>query len=307
MINRLLLCAFLITLATGCKMRRTSSVVSGGPTTEATIMGEVTVATWNLQWYPGKKAGDVPADDKDAHEAAVIDVLKDIDAGIICLQEVRQDDAQGALDRLCKATGHRLQVVSAFDGAQEIAILSRYQASAAFMEEFTATASRESTPPRGFAFAAFPLEGFKDAVLGVYSVHLKSNYGGPAETAPKREESARQLVAHADKMAAQYGTGFIAVIAGDLNVDPTRDDWKDEQTIPILTDAGFRWTGDGVPREDAVTWLSDGRYPDAVFDHILVRGSAVFSVSDVEVMPTDREVSDHRPAMVRIKVTGTKE
>ena len=48
--------------------------------------------------------------------------------------------------------------------------------------------------PRGFAYATVMLTD--ESVLAVYSVHLKSNSGGIEETTPKREESARQLIAH---------------------------------------------------------------------------------------------------------------
>ena len=51
--------------------------------------------------------------------------------------------------------------------------------------------------------------------------------------------------------------------------------------------------------EVRVSWLSDGRYPDAVFDHILVRGDV--EVSKAATVKTGREVSDHRAVWVRVR------
>ena len=89
-------------------------------------------------------------------------------------------------------------------------------------------------------------------------------------------------------------------MAGDLNTDPTRDDWKDDDTLAILKGDGFRWAGEGVGRKDLVSWLSDGRYPDAVFDHILIRGEGI-AASPAAAMKTGRDVSDHRAVWVRVR------
>ena len=35
------------------------------------------------------------------------------------------------------------------------------------------------------------------------------------------------------------------VVAGDFNHDPQREDWANDQTLRILLDAGFQWTGEG--------------------------------------------------------------
>jgi endonuclease/exonuclease/phosphatase family metal-dependent hydrolase len=228
--------------------------------------------------------------------AAVASVLKELDPDILCLQEIKEPEA---LDRLAEAMpGHALQVVSEFRGVQEVAILSRLQADTAYMEKF---AEAEASPPRGFAFAAFP---FADGMLAVYTVHLKSNSGGIDETAPKREESARQLVLHADETVRVYGEKGLpctVVLCGDFNHDPGRPDWAGDDTFRILLDAGFAWAGQGLPREETISWLSNGRYPDAAFDHFMVRPAEGVVVGRAETEKTDREVSDHRPLSIRIK------
>jgi hypothetical protein len=85
-------------------------------------------------------------------------------------------------------------------------------------------------------------------------------------TAPKREESARQLVRHAEETIRVYGEKGLpctVVLCGDFNHDPGRPDWAGDDTFRILLDAGFVWAGQGLPREEAISWLSNGRYPDA--------------------------------------------
>jgi len=258
------------------------------------------ITTWNLQWYPGQQPGNVPLSDQEIHITEVATILSDLNPDILCVQEIKDPKA---LQRLADAMpGYALQVVSDFRGVQEVAILSRHNAEISFSEEF---AKATATPPRGFAHAAFR---FGDQVLAVYTVHLKSNAGGGIEkTTPKREESARQLVAHVEKITKYYDkrkTPCTVVLCGDFNYDPGQSSWKDDDTFRILLDAGFTWTGKGLAREETITWLSDGRYPDAAFDHILVRPAAGEEVGRAETTKTARDVSDHRPLTIMLKMEG---
>jgi hypothetical protein len=60
-------------------------------------------------------------------------------------------------------------------------------------------------------------------MLLIYSVHLKSNRGEPQTDMAKREDAARELLAHASEMERLYSKGakVAIVIAGDFNTDPT--------------------------------------------------------------------------------------
>jgi hypothetical protein len=110
--------------------------------------------------------------------------------------------------RLCDAIApgvYHVTICSAFKepfqsglGKQQVAILSKYQAQAAWAEPWKSMNGVD--PPRGFAFAWFKIGNEN---IGVYSVHLKSNlitHGDKeAETAKniqKREVAVTQLVAH---------------------------------------------------------------------------------------------------------------
>ena len=135
-------------------------------------------------------------------------------------------------------------------------------------------------------------------MLLIYSVHLKSNVGGVSLAAPKRQESAAQLVAHTAEMEELYGQrGPVAiVIAGDFNTDPTDPQFAEENTFDVFKQAGFEWAWKNTPREDRVTLPTKGRYPDATFDGFLFKGATMVST---EVLP-GRSISDHHPVLLKI-------
>ena len=257
------------------------------------------IAAWNLQWFPGKTPSGEAATERTTHISAVISELKVIDADILLLQEIR--DPAGLQVIISAMPEYSLDVVSDFSGNLEVAILSRAPAKATegFMQAFEE--GEEAKPPRGFAYATVMLTD--ESVLAVYSVHLKSNSGGIEETTPKREESARQLIAHCNGLKERFeneGKAFYAVIGGDFNSDPTSEKWAEDGTLSIVQDAGFKWAGQGVAREELISWLTDGRYPDAVFDHMMVMAPERYEIPQSSTHKTDRSVSDHRAVLLEL-------
>ena len=255
------------------------------------------IAAWNLQWFPGKTPSGEAAEERGNHISAVISEV--IDADILLLQEIR--DPAGLKVIISAMPEYSLDIVSDFSGNLEVAILTRAPAKATegFMQAFEE--GEEANPPRGFAYATVMLTD--DSVLAVYSVHLKSNSGGIEETTPKREESARQLIAHCNGLKERFekeGKTFCAVIGGDFNSDPTSEKWAEDDTLRIIQDAGFKWAGQGVDRKELISWLTDGRYPDAVFDHIMVMAPEGYEVSQSFTHKTDRSVSDHRAVIIEL-------
>ena len=261
------------------------------------------IAAWNLQWFPGKTPSGEAATERTTHISAVIAELKAIDADILLLQEIR--DPAGLQVIISAMPEYSLDVVSDFSGNLEVAILTRAPAKATegFMQAFEE--GEEANPPRGFAYATVMLTD--ESVLAVYSVHLKSNSGGIEETTPKREESARQLIAHCNGLKERFekeGKTFYAVIGGDFNSDPTSEKWAEDDTLRMIQDAGFRWAGQGVAREELISWLTDGRYPDAVFDHMMVMAPEGYEVPQSFTHKTDRSVSDHRAVVLSMEALG---
>ena len=96
------------------------------------------------------------------------------------------------------------------------------------------------------------------------------------------------------------GKAFYAVIGGDFNSDPTSDKWAEDDTLSMIQDAGFRWAGQGVDRKELISWLTDGRYPDAVFDHMMVMAPDGYEVAQSSTHKTDRSVSDHRAVIIEL-------
>jgi len=256
------------------------------------LHGGISILTWNLQWFPGNTQKS-NLDEEKRHTFSVVSQLGKADADILCLQEVKGEKAINRL--LEKMPEYKMQVVSDFHGAQEVAIISKMNALTAYAEEF---AKADFTPPRGFVHAAYEIDGHR---LLVYSVHLKSNVGGVEANIPKREEAAKQLLVHVEEAMALHlrdGAQSVSVVlSGDFNTSLIAQPFASEQTGRLIMDAGFDWGFRGVPEADSITWLSDGRYPDVTFDHIFARTGKGVGFGRSLVVPTDRGVSDHRPVV----------
>jgi endonuclease/exonuclease/phosphatase family metal-dependent hydrolase len=248
----------------------------------------VTIVTWNLEWFPGHKPASTQAE-RAAHMTAAKNALRDNQADILCLQEVRDWDNVNEL--VSEFPEFLPCVVSRFQefgslSIQQTAVASHWQAEASWAEAFKASRPK---PPRGFSLAVFRRAG---VVLLVYSVHLKSNLGGIEKAIAKREAAMRQLLAHVTEMEAIYSkdTKVAIAIAGDFNTDSTDSRFTGEHTFELLHQNGFAWGWKNVPLAKRVTVPSEGRYPDACFDGFFVRGAEIISS---EIILDDCGVSDH--------------
>ena len=263
----------------------------------------IRVVTWNIQWFPGQSPR-ASEEVQDRHREGVRAYLPGLEPDILLLQEIRDDEAAQFL--VDSVPGLELHVVTAFrrsdpNLSQQIVIASRYPARAGFAEVFTGIYDDPETDPyRGFAFAALesPIEG----TLLVYSVHLKSNLGEPADNIRMREASAQQILNHVAVMKEQYAEyGPVSVIvAGDFNLLLQRKEMAHERTLDMFMEAGFHWTWDGVPFRRRVTWPADGRFDDACFDHILTL-NLPHRRARVLHKP-EGELSDHRPVLLRVPI-----
>src|SRR5215471_13307974 len=176
-----------------------SHLVAGD--TRATIR----CTTWNLEWFPNGSAHDASPEEQNRRITSAATVLRPLHPDILLLQEVRDYDACSRLGTAIEPGAYHVEICSAFKepfqsglGRQQVAILSKFQAQAAWSEQWKSVEGID--PPRGFAFAWFKIG---DADIGVYSVHLKSNlitYGDPvaeaAKNIRKREIAIDQLMTH---------------------------------------------------------------------------------------------------------------
>jgi endonuclease/exonuclease/phosphatase family metal-dependent hydrolase len=243
---------------------------------------KVRITTWNLEWFPNGSAHDATPEVQAQRIAAAADVLRPIDPDIILLQEVRDYDVCARLGEAIAPGMYHVAICSAFKepfqsglGKQQVAILSKYQAQAAWAEPWKSMNGVD--PPRGFAFAWFKI-GSDD--IGVYSVHLKSNlitHGNrEAETAKnirKREVAIAQLLTHVhDLIGTTMPSIKGIVIGGDFNTNHDQEMFAAERTLDSLADAGYQSGFEGLALSERVTHPRTHGFPDATFDYVFAKG-----------------------------------
>ena len=261
---------------------------------------KVRITTWNLEWFPNGSAHDATPEVQAQRIAAAADVLRPINPDIILLQEVRDYEACARLGEAIAPGIYHVAICSAFKepfqsglGKQQVAILSKYQAQAAWAEPWKSMNGVD--PPRGFAFAWFKI-GSEE--IGVYSVHLKSNlitHGDrEAETAKniqKREVAITQLLTHVhDVVRTTMPTIKGIVIGGDFNTNHDQEMFAAERTLDSLADAGYQNGFEGLPLSERVTHPGTHGFPDATFDFIFAKG---LTASQPTITRTT--ASDHWP------------
>jgi endonuclease/exonuclease/phosphatase family metal-dependent hydrolase len=263
---------------------------------------KVRITTWNLEWFPNGSAHEATPEVQVQRIAAAADVLRPINPDIILLQEVRDYDACARLGEAIAPGIYHVAICSAFRepfqsglGKQQVAILSKYQAQAAWAEPWKSMNGVD--PPRGFAFAWFKI-GSEE--IGVYSLHLKSNlitHGDrEAETAKnirKREVAITQLLAHVhDVVGTTMPSIKGTVIGGDFNTNHDQEMFAAERTLDSLADAGYQSGFEGLPLSERVTHPGTHGFPDATFDYVFAKGLAA-------PRPTvaHSNASDHWPVM----------
>jgi endonuclease/exonuclease/phosphatase family metal-dependent hydrolase len=256
--------------------------------------------TWNLEWFPNGSAHDASPEEQNRRITDAATVLKPLHSDILLLQEVRDYDACSRLGNAIEPGTYHVEICSAFKGPfrsglgkQQVAILSRLQAQVAWSEQWKSVQGID--PPRGFAFAWFKI---RDADIGVYSVHLKSNLiirgnkeAEAAKNIRKREVAIDQLMAHIrDFIGAKIPTINRFIIGGDFNTNQDQRMFASEKTLNFLGDAGFQNSFEGFPLSQRVTHPANHGYPDATFDYLFGKN---FKTGRPFATPT--EVSDHWP------------
>ncbi|MEY2541680.1 MAG: Endonuclease/Exonuclease/phosphatase family [Verrucomicrobiota bacterium] len=262
------------------------------PSAGAAGARSVTVAFWNIQWFPGRRPNASKREEIRQINAVRGDIAQ-LDADIIGLEEVRDFKRAGVA--VATLPGFKVDVCANFlprEGqteAQQVAIASRLQPLSAWAEEWKSAGAM--TPPRGFAFAAYQIAPRQ--LLLVYSVHLKSNRGDTRENIPIRQESIRQLRSHMNAMESAYGRlGTITwIVGGDFNSSLDDKRFAGETTLRALIDNGFAWSWQNIPLASRTTLPPDRDFPAACFDHIFYRGA---TLRKAWVANTTAQASDHR-------------
>jgi endonuclease/exonuclease/phosphatase family metal-dependent hydrolase len=157
-------------------------------------------------------------------------------------------------------------------------------------------------PPRGFAFAWFK---FRDADIGVYSLHLKSNLitRGNKETEAvknirKREVAIDQLMAHVrDIIGAKIPAINRLIVGGDFNTNQDQEMFAVEKTLGFLKNGGFQNAFEGLRLSQRVTHPANHGYPDATFDYLFGKN---FKIG--QGFATATEVSDQWPVTCDFRI-----
>ena len=260
----------------------------------------VRCTTWNLEWFPNGSAHEASTQQQNQRIKEAADVLRPINPDIVLLQEVRDYDVCARLGEAIAPGIYHVATCSAFRepfqsglGKQQVAILSKYQAQAAWAEPWKSMNGVD--PPRGFAFAWFKIG---DEDIGAYSVHLKSNlitHGDrEAETAKnirKREVAITQLLAHVDDVVTTtMPTIKGIVIGGDFNTNHDQAMFAAERTLDSLIDARYQNGFEGLALSQRVTHPGTHGFPDATFDFIFAK-----NLTASQPTVTQTNASDHWP------------
>jgi Endonuclease/Exonuclease/phosphatase family. len=278
-----------------------SHLVTGG--TRETVR----CTTWNLEWFPNGSAHDASPEEQNRRITDAASVLKLLHPDILLLQEVRDYDACSRLGDAIEPGAYHVEICSAFKesfqsglGRQQVAILSRFQSQAAWSEQWKSVEGIDL--PRGFAFAWFKI---RDADIGVYSVHLKSNLitrGNKevqaAKNIRKREVAIDQLIAHVRVMiGVKIPTINRLIVGGDFNTNQDQPMFASEKTLSFLENGGFQDSFAKLPLSQRVTHPANHGYPDATFDYLFGKN---FEMGKAFVTPT--EVSDHWPVTCDFRI-----
>jgi len=260
----------------------------------------VRCTTWNLEWFPNGSAKERPVAQQDRHIKEAADVLRPIDPDIVLLQEVRDYDVCARLGEAIAPGVYHVAICSAFKepfqsglSKQQVAILSKYQAQAAWSEPWKSMNGVD--PPRGFAFAWFKIGNEN---IGVYSVHLKSNLithsDKAAETAKniaKREVAVAQLLTHVRDIIEKTMLAIKGiVIGGDFNTNHDQEMFESERTLDSLIRAGYQSGFEELPLEQRITHPGTHGFPDATFDYVFTR-----DVKASKPIAIQTSASDHWP------------
>jgi len=267
---------------------------------------EVRVATWNLEWFPSGSPNLAPPEVEAKRIQEAANTLREINPDVIVLQEIRDLETCEKLAAALKPENYSVSICSRFKdefggglGRQQVAILSKKPAFAAWSDKWKTFGTVD--PPRGYAFAAFRY-GTND--VGFYSVHLKSNLTrsdpqrGNQLNILKRELAAEQIMRHAKEVGILLTNQLEAVVVGgDFNTNPDQDLFVSEKTLRLFQDEKFLSGYEDLPLVNRVTHPGKGRYPDATFDYLFVRGTQAGKPQIVSA-----SVSDHYPVTRTIEL-----
>ena len=282
-------------------------------TVTPTPAGAVKLASWNMRWFPSGTKEPKPKKEEARRIDSAARFIAWQNLDVVVMQEMRDARITSNLvnHAALRDRGFRVNAVSNFrppfrsvESYHQNAIISRFPTVDAGFKEFQRRNKGTGAPPRGLLWAVLDVNG--DLVVFI-TVHLKSNMipgyvddkkAAAESNRAKREESARQLIEFANTFKGkQYGNRYVQaiVIGGDFNTDPTQADYRTENTIQTVINAGFADVSKDVPKAKRATMPETRNHPACCFDYLFHAGRG--RLERPEVLPA-QYTSDHAPVAV---------
>lgn len=265
---------------------------------------EIRVVDWNIRWFPSGYPEPRSKAVETANIRTAAAVIRALEPHIFCAEEIRSAEVAQQLADEIALLQFDLAVCSAYTnydgtaGMQQTAIYSSYTVLTNKWDSWHTVGYID--PPRGYAFALLDAPG---GPVGVFSVHLKSNYISPEAENPRKlgyiNRLKRQFASDQLRSLVKEwkDTGFVPentrfLVAGDFNTEESKK-WKGETTLSAFRKEGWRSCYEGQKPEACYTVAAEPEYGyDAVtFDYIFSLGFA--GQKNLKLHPVDGRISDH--------------
>jgi endonuclease/exonuclease/phosphatase family metal-dependent hydrolase len=251
--------------------------------------GEVSVAFWNLEWFPGGPVAAAKISEQaiQNHLDAVTAILDEENPTIFIAAEVRNLSGAMRLNRNLRrpypyvaVTDYQAENDKARESdanRQEHALFSRIAWREVWEVDFVGSLPpADDRPARGYIGATFLIDG---EPLTIFGVHPKSNYMRPGEREPeltalknveKRERASRYLLEDIRRRGLDPLLDKI-IVMGDFNTDLYAERFQGEKSLKMILHAGFYSNFDQLEPAARVTIPAKlgEPWPDSVFDYIL--------------------------------------
>jgi endonuclease/exonuclease/phosphatase family metal-dependent hydrolase len=259
--------------------------------------GEVRVAAWNVQWFPGGHPTRATKPGTERQVAAAAAEVAAVNPDIFLAFEIRE---VAALKRLVPS--RKFYTCTSIPRPpdenpdlpnQGLALASRVPPRACWVLDFSGLPQTPDRPVRGILGAEFAASAGR---LVVYGVHLKSNRGDPRTNRLRRERAVEALMADWVARGLDPQRDRILVM-GDFNTSPEDPQFEGERTLKLLESSGFIRASQGRPRHEGFTVSGSGGFPPNDFDHILVSPALALRMDGPppwgQVRPFVPAASDH--------------
>ena len=291
----------------------------------AMLLAAVIVGTWNGEWFPSGRAEHRAPD---AVEAATTRKagellargLKAVDPQgtndvILCLNEIRGPHAASNLVAQIGRAGLRVVAISGyrrrdrFDMQQDVIATTLPVAGCHWSKWKT---FRKVFLPRGYVHADIIIS--PTVTASVYAVHLKSNYGQTTEEIAqtnrlKRTAAIEQLLAAEGvsggsrrRRAANRPLMRPTIVAGDFNADKWDENFAAESIFSLFENARFDNVMEALPPARRITHPGRGKWRNATFDYVMVRG---LKVREPGVVLSADGLSDHNPVFTVLEESAS--